>query len=77
MSDQRVADRKNSAALSLHKRDLRVALPEQRKPLIERGQPSGCSNAVSLSKGFERRVELRDQPQLRCDATKVDNLAPD
>ena len=69
MSVQGVADRENPAALSLRNRGLRVALPEQGKPLIERGQPCGCGNAVPSRKGLERRVELRDQAQLRCDAT--------
>jgi hypothetical protein len=61
MSDKSIADRENSAAFSLHKRGPRVALPEQGKPLIERGQPCGCSNAVPLRKCLERGVELPDQ----------------
>src|SRR5271169_5563650 len=77
MSDQSVADRENAAARSLHKRGLWFFLPEHGKPLIERGQPCGCSNAVPLGKGLERGVELRDQAQLRCDATKMDNPRPD
>ena len=45
--------------------------------MIERGQPCGCSDAIPLRKGFERQVELRDQPQLRRDAAKMDNPRPD
>ena len=77
MSDQGVAYRENSATLSLHNRCLWVALPEQDKALIECGQPCGCSNAVPLRKGLECGVEIRDQAQSRCDATKMDNLGPD
>ena len=47
------------------------------KPLIERGQRCGCSYAVPLRKGLKRGVEVRDEAQLRCDATKMDDLGPD
>src|ERR1700722_9504468 len=77
MSDQSVADRENAATRSLDKRCLRVALPECGKPLIECGQLRGCSNAVSLRKGLERQVELRDQAQLRCEVAKADDVGPD
>ena len=77
MPDESVADRKNPAALAQHKGGLRIGLAEGGKLLIECGQPCVCGSDVSLRKGLERRVELRDQAELRRDEAKVDDIGPD